>query len=282
VVGVTPTGAGGAGAVFEFTVSELAGSNLITGMAILFSTSANVNNACYLNYDRAGNRVSVSYDNAAAGSSPVVLGSSTVLANSQCTLKGPGSSVSFTATTVKLRLDLNFSPSFIGTKNIYLLAAEPGVNTGLQLVGTWTVTAATPTADLVSPASGSGYGEMFNATVSDPVSHANITGISLLFTSSGPANACWVYYDRNQNRIGLYNDDLSTVNYKPIGASSSLQNSQCAVGYSVKNISGNSVILTVYVLFKSPAFTGIKTTYLQAHTAVNTSGWVTRGTWSVP
>ncbi len=282
VVGVSPNGSAGTGGIFNFTVADAGGSNFITGITILFSTSQNLNNACLLNYDRASSTVRMSYDNASAGASPVVLGSGTVIANSQCTLRGATSSASSTATTVTLRLDLGFSPTFVGTKYVYILAAEPGINTGLQSAGVWTVTAATPTVDSLNPSSGSGYGDMFNATVTDPVAQANISGISLLFTAAGPSNACWVYFDRNQNRIGLYTDDLSTVNYKPLGSSAALQNTQCAVGYGAKAISGNSVTLTVYVLFKSPAFTGIKTAYVQAHTAATTSGWVPKGTWSVP
>jgi hypothetical protein len=281
-VGVSPSGGGGSTALLSFTAADLAGSSFITGMAILIAPSFNLNNACYLNYDRAVGVVTVAYDTAANGSSPVVLGSNTVVANSQCALRGAGSSVSFGATTVTLTLDLNFRPAFAGTKNVYLLAAEPGVNSGWQLVGTWTVTAAAPTVDSVSPSSGSGGGDMFTVTVTDPGSAANISGISLLFTNAGPSNACWVYLDAVQGRIGLYSDDLSVLQFKPLGSSATLQNTRCAVGYSVRNVSGNSVSLTVYVLFKSPAFTGLKTIYGQGHTASLSSGWVPKGSWTVP
>lgn len=281
-VGVSPSAGGGSNALLSFTAADLGGSGFISGMAILIAPSLDFNNACFLNYDRAVGVVTLAYDTAVNGSSPVALGSNTAVSNSQCALRGAGSSVSFGATTATLTLDLAFRPEFAGTKNIYLLAAELGVNSGWQWVGTWTVTAAPPTVDSISPSNGSGSGDMFTVTATDPNSAANVSGISLLFTNAGPADACWVYLDAVEGRIGLYSDDLSVLQFKVLGSSATLQNTRCAVGYSVRNTSGNAVSLTVYVLFQSPVFAGVKTVYGQAHTASVSSGWVAKGSWTVP
>jgi hypothetical protein len=46
--------------------------------------------------------------------------------------------------------------------------------------------------------------------------------------------------------------------------------------------SGNSVLFTINLVFKSPAFSGAKTVYLQTLEPNASSGWVARGTWTVP
>jgi len=89
-------------------------------------------------------------------------------------------------------------------------------------------------------------------------------------------------YNRTNQTIGLYTDDGSTLNTKGIGSSSTLQNSQCAVGFTVAFVSGNSVAFTINMQLKSPAFSGTKSVYVQALEPNASSGWVSRGTWIVP
>ena len=168
---------------------------------------------------------------------------------------------------------------------MYLLAAETGVNSGLVTVGTWTVTGGSPTADSVTPSSGLGASLSYTLTVSDSASALNIVGISVLITAGAPssiANACYVVYNRGSATIGLYDNSGTTLSTKPIGSAASLQNSQCAVGSSGMTTSGNSVSLLLNLVFFSPAFSGNKTVYLLANEPNTSSGWVSRGTWTVP
>jgi hypothetical protein len=109
--------------------------------------------------------------------------------------------------------------------------------------------------------------------------------MNLLVTAGSPANltnACYLLYDRASATIGLFANDGVTLATKGIGSSATLQNSQCAVGYTVMITSGNSVSFTINLVFKSPAFSGAKTVYLQALEPNASSGWVARGTWTVP
>ncbi|MEQ1947581.1 MAG: SBBP repeat-containing protein [Bryobacteraceae bacterium] len=284
VVGsVVPGSGSGPAQRFTFTVSDPGGSGFLTGMAALISSTFNTNNACSLVYDRATNVVSLSYDNAANGSSPVAPGSNTAVANSQCTLRGANTTVTYTATQMIVTMDLSFNATFFGTKNIYLYAAESTANSGWSTVGSWAVTGGAPTADSVTPASGAGSSPSFTFSVSDSVSQANISGLSMLFTSGSPgnlANACYLVYDRAASTIGLYNDAASAISSKGIGSSATLQNSRCAVGYTVMTTSGNSVLFTINLAFK-PAFNGAKSVYLQANEPSINSGWVLRGSWTV-
>ena len=206
-----------------------------------------------------------------------------VASNSQCTLRALNTTLVIGTTSIVVTMDLSFNANWFGAKNVYLLAAEPGVNSGWATVGAWTVTGGAPTADSVSPEEGSGTAPSFTFMVSDSSTQSNISGISMLITAGAPtalANACYLVYNRTNATIGLYNDSATTLSTKPIGSSVSLQNTQCAVGYTVMTASGTSVTFNINLLFRT--FSGAKFVYLQANEPNTNSGWVQRGTWTVP
>lgn len=105
-----------------------------------------------------------------------------------------------------------------------------------------------------------------------------------MLIAAGPpnvvANACYLIYNRTTATIGLYNDAATILATKPIGSSANLFNTQCAVGYTVMTASGTSVSFTINVVFRT--FSGVKTIYLQANEPNSNSGWVQRGSWTVP
>ena len=282
---VIPSAGSGPAQRFTFTVSDQGGSGYLLAVAMLFAPTLNTTNACSLVYDRTRNTIALSYDNPSNGSAPLTPGSSTVVSNHQCTLRGANTTVAAGTTSLVITLDLAFNATFFGAKNAYLYAAESASNSGWVTVGGWTVTGGSPTADSVLPDSGSGLSPNFTFTASDSATQSNIIGMNMLLTTGSPANlanACYLFYDRVSATIGLYADDGVTLSTKGIGSSATLQNSQCAVGYTVMITSGNSVLFTINVVLKSPAFSGPKTVYLQALEPNATSGWVSRGTWTVP
>ena len=282
---VVPSAGSGPGQRFSFTISDQGGSGYLKGLEVIFASSFNINNACVLVYDRTANVVSLSYDNPANGSASVAPGSNTVVSNSQCTLGGANTTLVIGTTSITVTMDLTFNAAWFGAKNVYLLASEYGIFSSWATVGSWTVTGGSPTADSVTPPSGSGSSQTFTLAVSDSASALNITGISVLFTAGAPsvtANACFVVYNRGNATIGLFDNSGTTLSTKPIGSAANLQNSQCAVGYSGMMSSGNSVSLLLQLVFFSPAFSGPKTVYLQANEPNTSSGWVSRGTWTVP
>jgi len=152
------------------------------------------------------------------------------------------------------------------------------------------VTGGSPTADSVSPASGTGSTNHFTFQGSDSVEQTNISSMNVLLTTGAPgntANACYLVYDRYGDpaggTIGLYNDaGTALVGKKYIGFSTLLQNSQCSVGYTLMTVtSGTSVQFLLELFFKTPAFDGPKTVYLQTNEATGNSGMVSRGAWTV-
>lgn len=282
---VSPASGSGAAQPFTFVMSDPAGSNFLVASAMLFTAAPGftTNNSCYIVYDRTTSRFSLFNNVASTGSASIAIGSTGTLSNSQCTLYGSGSTAVIGATTITVTLNLAFAPSFAGPKNSFLFVSENGFNTGWVQMGSWSVPGIPPTVGALSPASGSGLNQNFTASVTTAVSPTDVTKISLLVSPTGStANACYVEYNRATATIGLYNNAGTVVSTKPIGASSSLQNTQCAIGYSVANYSGNSVSLTVQIVFFSSAFAGNKSVYVESSNAWGSSGWISRGTWTVP
>jgi hypothetical protein len=279
---VVPASGAGPSQRFTVTVSDQGGASFINGVAFLM-TSNNINNACNVVYDRTAGTITLSFDTAANGAAKILLGSNQTISNSQCTLNGANTTVFTGPTSLVFTLDLAFNSSFFGQKTVYVYAGETGANTGNVPLGTWNVSGGTPTATSVSPSSGAGNSPNYTFTSTDSVSQANISGMSMLITSGSPnniTNACYLVYNRTTATIGLYADDGVTLSTKPIGSSATLQNSQCAVGYTVALFSGNSVMFTINTVYK-PAFNGAKTVYLQANEPGSNSGFVSRGTWTV-
>jgi hypothetical protein len=280
---VVPSAGSGPAQRFTVVVSDPGGASFINGVAVLI-TSNGVNNACNLVYDRTAGSITLSYDTAANGAAKIQLGSTQSISNSQCTLNGANTTVFTGPTQLIFTLDLAFNSTFFGPKFIYVYAGEVGANTGNVLLGSWNVTGGTPTPNSVSPASGAGSSPNYTFTVSDSVSGFNITGMSMLITTGSPSNvahSCNLVYNRTNTTIGLYADDGVTLSTKPVGSSATLQNSQCAVGYTVAVFPpGDSVSFTINVVYK-PAFDGAKTVYVQGNEPGVTSGFVALGTWTV-
>jgi hypothetical protein len=281
-VSSSPNSGAGVFPTYVMTVSDPPSAANLTSVAALITSGASTNtaNACYVVYNRASATVNLYGDDGVSLSSKP-LGSSANLQNSQCAVGGTSATVS--GNSVIFTLQVLYKSPFFGPKNLYLLGSEAGsVSSGFVNVGTWIVAFGVPTADSVSPSSGSGVFPTYLFTVSDPSAAANITSVAVLVTTGAATNtagACYVIYNRTNVTIGLYGDDGISFSSKPLGSSSNLQNSQCAVGFAGGVVSGNSVQFTLQVLYKS-GFAGLKTVYLSASETSASSGWVARGTWT--
>jgi hypothetical protein len=97
----------------------------------------------------------------------------------------------------------------------------------------------------------------------------------------GGGGVCQTVFDRATNTIGLYSD-TGVLSTKPLGSSAALQNSQCAIGYSVVNYSGRTATLSVQIVFKSPAFSGSKTVAVSTVNPWGSTAFTTMGIWTVP
>jgi hypothetical protein len=271
---------------FSFQVSDQGGAGFVTDIAVLFNTtSTSTSNACFILYDGVAQTLSLYWDNPSLGVTTLPLGAVGTLANDQCTVNAANSTVVVGTTAVVLTVAIAFNANFSGTKNVYLYGAETRANTGWVQRGTWVVTGGAPTADSVTPSSGTGSNLInFTFSASDTSTAGNIANIGMLFTVGAPsniANACYLVYSQLANTIGLYDDTGAVLSTKPLGSSANLANSQCAVGGASASISGNSVLFTIQLLFFTPGFDGAKTVYEEANELSASSGWVSRGNWTV-
>jgi hypothetical protein len=214
----------------------------------------------------------------------VTPGSATTVSNSQCTLNGTGASFSTSVNNLTLHVNLTFSGTFIGQKNVYLYANGRTANTSFVLEGIWTPAAGPLAVVSLSPISGSGLTQTFTGVYSDPSGIADLVSVRLLInTSLSVANACYVYYAPGNNQMSLYNDAggaLLSPTVTP-GSTGAVSNSQCTLNGtgSSFSISGNNLTLNVNLTF-SGTFTGQKDVYLYANGRTANTSFVLEGTWA--
>jgi len=272
------------GGAYAFTWSDLNGQSDVSQTQVLFNTGITAANACNVTYTRSTNTVSL-INNAGTGiQGSATAGSSMSLSNSQCTITA--ATVSTSGNLFTLTLSLSFASGFTA-RSIYMQAsgASGGANLWTEK-GTWTNgTNRPPTADSVSPSSGTGNPQSFTFTYSDPNGWTDLSSVYAVFNSTVASglNGCYIYYLPASNVLYLKADNGSTnLGALTPGGSGTDSNSQCSVaasGISVSH-SGNSLMLTVSITF-SATFTGRKTIYLRAIDAEGaSSGFVVRGTWS--
>jgi hypothetical protein len=140
-----------------------------------------------------------------------------------------------------------------------------------------------PSTVSVSPSGASGTGQTFSFTFSDPNGGGNISSTQMDINASlAAANACYFYYSRGSNALQLASDSGSFGSPATIGATGSLQNSQCSVdtGASSVSVSGTNLTVNLAISFKA-AFVGAKYIYMEAQNASFDSGWAIRGSYGV-
>jgi hypothetical protein len=286
-VSVTPNSGSGSPQTFVFVFSDPNGATDIVSTQIDINAALASAGTCYFYYARGSNEIQLATD---TGTWPggLPLGNAGTLENSQCSLNVGASSVSASGTTLTLDLAITFKAAFAGAKNIYMLAVNATLNSGWVQRGTWTAPGGAapspPSTVSVTPNSGSGSPQTFVFTFSDPNGATDIVSTQIDFNASlASAGTCYFYYARSSNEIQLASDTGSWPGGLSVGSTGTLQNSQCSlnVGASSVSASGTTLTLDLAITFK-PAFAGAKNVYMLAANATLNSGWVQRGTWTVP
>jgi beta-propeller repeat-containing protein len=284
VISVSPSSGSGDRQTFSFLVSDPRGFEALTSVSVIIRPSTSTSSVCSLYYGRAANTIYLLNDAGTAWLTPAVLGSATTIQNSRCTVYPANSTVSGSGNNLTLNLALSFKAVFAGAKNIYMEAFD-GLDSGWQLKGTWNVVDSGPPWPLsVTPGSGSGSTQTFTFVYTDPRGYAALNTVSALIGSSqAAAGACYIYYAAAQNAIYLANDagtNWSTAGV--LGSGTTLSNSQCTVNPATSSVSGagNNLTLNVAFTFK-PSFGGSRNIYMSAYDGTD-SGWLQKGTWTVP
>src|SRR5581483_10086973 len=141
-----------------------------------------------------------------------------------------------------------------------------------------------PTADSVTPNSGSGTSRMFTFHYSSVNGYPYIKSVFALVNGSlSSHNGCRIEYQQAANRLYLLND-AGTTSLGPLtpGIAGTVSNSQCTLDAGASSLigSGNTLSLTVSLKFAS-IFAGLKTLYGEAvDNGQLNSGWITLGSWT--
>ncbi|MBI5281418.1 MAG: SBBP repeat-containing protein [Candidatus Solibacter usitatus] len=287
IQGLLPNAGSGSAQAFELSVTHPGGAAQIGVMEFTIATSLNKLPACRVRYSPASGLLALA-DNAAQTWTPVRPGTADSASNSQCTLSGAASAAAAIAGGWKFTAALTFASGFAGQKQLWANAAGvSGEETGFAPAGAWTVFAPAnqaPSAQSVSPPSGSGPGGIFTLTLSDLNGGADISAGRLLFnTQAVDAAGCSLRADRSVNRVLLADDSGAVWAAGIPGDPGYLENSQCRLrlaGTSIA-VAGNSLVFVADVTFKS-AFSGARTIYGAATDSQGAqSGWTTLGAWTV-
>ncbi|MEX2303054.1 MAG: M12 family metallo-peptidase [Bryobacterales bacterium] len=291
---ISPSAGSGASQSFTARYSDGNGAGNLRYAYVLMNTAASWVGSCGLVYDRSLNRLQIVNDQGTGWLGSMAPNSGT-LSNSQCSITGSGFSVSSSGNSLTLNFAATFTAGFSGTRNSYLSATdEASLWSGWWQRGNWTVpgggggdggSPAAPTADSITPSSGSGANQSFTARFSDGNGVSDLRYAYLLINSGSTwPDSCGLRYDRIENRLQILNDQGSAWMGNVTPGSGTLSNSQCGVagsGFSVSS-SGNTLTLNVPATFAS-TFSGSRNLYLSASDSADLwSGWWQRGTWTVP
>ncbi len=142
-----------------------------------------------------------------------------------------------------------------------------------------------PTAESVSPSSGSGASQIFTFKYGDLNGYSDLNfGLALFQSQLVASNACYVIYNRPAAAFYLIND-AGTVALGPVapGSSGTVENSQCLLSGTGSSAAGSGNILTLNIsLTFKVSFTGPKTIFVDAIDAAgHTSDMQPRGAWTV-
>jgi hypothetical protein len=138
-ISVAPVSGSGASHAFSFVYSDPYGNADIYYAEVLFQTQVAGQNACFIQYVRATNSLSLVADSGSGYAGSGQVGIAGTLSNSQCTVDVGASSVSNSGNTQTLTLALTFKPIFTGAKNIYMgVFNNANVFSGWQAEGAWT------------------------------------------------------------------------------------------------------------------------------------------------
>ena len=230
---VTPSSGSGTAAMFSYQASDPNGSQDLSSIQVIVNEAVTGVNSCYLAYQAASNLLYLRNDAGSGWLGPQALGLPGLLQNAKCSVDVGNSSVTSGGLTLTLDLDLQFLQP--GAKTNYLMATDTASqSSGWVNVGTWAATSAIPqppTADSVTPSSGSGTGTVFSYQASDPNGAQDLSSIQVIVNEAVTGvNSCYLAYQAASNLLYLRNDAGSGwLGPQALGLPGLLQNAKCSV-----------------------------------------------------
>jgi hypothetical protein len=286
---------------FTFTFTDPNGYSDLSVLDVIVNNYLDGIGACYFAWVPASATSGYLYlvddagDGGYASGSPMFVPTSNSVQNSQCTINGPGSSVSSSGNTLTLTLSITFKAAFAGNKIFYMAARSNTQNSGWQALGTWNVPGSAPTGPFVggtSPGRSTSMGQNYTFTFTDTNGYADLNVLDILTNSFlDGISACYVAYVPTGATTGyLYLvDDGGDGGYAAgspmlLSSGGTLQNNQCTINTvgSSASASGNTLNLTLNMTFKT-GFAGNQVFYLASrNSGSGNSGWQPVGSVTVP
>ncbi len=261
---------------------------------VLLNRALDGGNACYIAYSQpAGILFLVNDAGPDAGlSAPLVLGSTGMVSNSQCAIRGTGSSAIGSGNTLTLALNMSFASTFDGSRVIYAAArnATETANSGWSTLGNSQIpesVSSFPRTGPMAPATVGTASGTVSLPYSDVSSTSNITtGWMLINSALDARNACYVAYFAPGNLVFLYpdNGDGAQATSMVLSGTNSLENSQCRISSQGSSIAtaGGQLTLNLQVTMKA-SNSGAKGIWTALQTiAGQVSPWRIVGSWLVP
>jgi large repetitive protein len=229
-------------------------------IGVLYNSILDGRAACYIFYNPAENTFGLVKDSG-DGVESLVAGKPLV-ENGQCALAGAGNTrAEIKNHRLALSLAITFKPAFAGPKNAYVYVEyKDGRKPTFQQEGTWLVPYEHQTMVLL-PASGEGQRAVFKVNL---VPAGVVQRVGVLYNSGLQGlNACYIFYDPNENTFGLATDSgdgiESLIAGKPL-----VENGQCALAgddNTRAEIKNHLLAISLAITFK-PAFAGPKNAYV--------------------
>jgi N-acetylneuraminic acid mutarotase len=304
-ISVTPSSGSTATVSFSAVYSDGNGASDLTTVYLLVNNSPSAASSCFVEYNRPANTYRLINDSGTTWSNPI--GSGQSFSNSQCTVSPSGTSMA-SGNNLTVTFPITFTSAFSGAKKVSLLAMDgAGGNSGWNERGSWTVPGAqtgqgTPSLISLAPLTGTGTTGIFTAKFAHSAGRpGHYLGYLLFLPTPNVVNyvaigSCLIEYN---SLGGAFNgkggmrlvDDAGTAWIGPVQGvplaptTPALSNSACTVNVSgaTATFTGNDMIVTVPVTFKTAGLTPVLGTFLQ-ELDVNGqwTGMTQFGNWVLP
>ena len=137
---VIPSSGSGFSQTFAVTVADSSGPSNLSTIYFLVNSALDGPSSCYVEFNSAANTFRLLNDAGTDWLGPIILGTATSVANSQCTINAATGSSSFSGNNLTVNIPLSFAAAFIGTQNTYAFAYDnASVGSGWMIAGTWTI-----------------------------------------------------------------------------------------------------------------------------------------------
>jgi hypothetical protein len=294
-----PQAGSGSTRAFTFTFNDANGASDLFVLNVLINNAIEGRNSCYLAYlpsgPASGTLVLVNDAGDAGGpfAGTLALPGSGIIANSQCSVNGAGSSASMSGNTLTLTLNMTFAAGYSGNRVVYAAARDlGGNNSGWHAKGVWNVPGAAPQPTRVtslSPSSASSSTVTLTAQFADDTGFGDLSVLNLLIHDAiDGRNACYVAFVQSIGTLVLVNNAGDAggpfAGAVTIPGTGTAANSQCTIAAAQSSVSGagNTLTLTLRITFAG-SFAGDRIVYAAARdNSGNNSGWQALGTISVP